>query len=96
VSTARCRAQQIPKPDATGKPEVVWPNGAGVGSLGGGLDLVWESDRPAISFRAAPDAKPGTTDVGVNFDVFTGHGEHFIGFRVVVEAEESNHREVVP
>jgi hypothetical protein len=89
-------AQPIPKPDATDKPEAVYPNDQGVGSLGGGLELVWERDRPAISFRAAVDAKPGTTDVGVNYCVFAFQGDHFIGFRVVVEAEEANHREVVP
>src|SRR5271155_1557038 len=38
----------------------VYANDQGVWELGTGLNLVWESDKPGISFRAAHDAPPGT------------------------------------
>jgi hypothetical protein len=81
-------AERIPPLDAGEKPEPMHPDDTGACPLGDGVTLVWERERHGISFRAAPDAKPGSVEVRVSYFLFTaGTGELFTGFRVVIQGE---------
>jgi hypothetical protein len=80
------RVRMMRKTEAEDDPDLPYSDEEGGWKLRDGLHLVWEGDKPGVSFRAARDVKPGTVDLCLYFFIFAaGSGEHFIGFQVVVE-----------
>jgi hypothetical protein len=65
-------------------------DGKDVFRLRSGVEVVWAQDRPEIEIQASKDAKPGATNLRVQYRPF-GSGyrvsAYVIGYRVVIQAD---------